>query len=238
MERFSPLTSGKEWCEQCESLKTAPAARACESQFCKLAPLLAAYQKVGFAQSTKSPVDVAPELVARVKRLREQDTDPAEKTARPYTRKDADGMTPKARKLLEVMRKQAGPDGTVRISFNDVFDEIGCTAPSSVSPIMNVLVKLRKVTILQRKGGRTKTHYSINDLATGDEEAPEPTEKLRELMAAPSPFTESCDKCRFSHCSGIGSMICRRSPPSSLGYPTVKPGDWCGEFQKLHKTAK
>lgn len=276
MQPFNPhRTEGKEWCRQCERLQAAGAVRACKSQWCQLKALLPADETIGFAeaQPIAAPVDVAPQIIARVERADRPVTQRRYELAEPVERRkpgpkrgprpnrDANGLTPMTHRLLEAMKKRADKaNGEVAVSFNDVFDEIGCTTPSTVSPHMTTLIEKRLVTIIERKGGRAKTRYLIHGFAEkppiGEPPAHivgERTVEADELAEPPvvvepetrvvagltvQIFAEECGSCRFSKCVTIGRIICRRMPPDArTGSPTVKQDDWCGEYQKAHKTA-
>jgi hypothetical protein len=252
MQPFHPhRTEGKEWCGQCERLQAAPSVRACRSQFCKLKPLLPPADEIGFKESpqpVRAPVDVAPQIIARVERAREPEREPVMVAPGPKMnrKRDENGLTPKTRLLLTEMQKRVGPDGTVTVSFNDLFEAIGCTTPSTVSPLMQCLIERRYISIVDRRGGRAKTRYLVHGL-TQDRvlELPRggPVEQVADadpsILRARMPAnpekspTEACGGCRFAHLIGVGSMVCRRLPPDARkGHPPIKPADWCGEFQR------
>jgi hypothetical protein len=255
MQSFSPRTGGKEWCEQCESLKQAPAVRACRSQFCKLKAMLPPEAGVGFKtepQPIAQPVDVAPEIVARVERARAEPPPRKVSVMKPAPaprvnrKRDEDGLTPKTRALLAEMQRRAGPDGTVQVSFGDLHEAIGVPHPPTVAPLMQCLIERRYVSIVERKGGRAKTIYLVHGITQERVLQVPPGDPVEQLALEDTPIVraempedpiksprESCGGCRFANIVGIGSMRCRRMPPDARGgFPTVRSADWCGEFQR------
>lgn len=154
---------GKKWCEQCEALQAPAAAKACRSRFCKLKATLPPELCLGFEKPPgavtdppRPPVEVHPAVIEQIKR---RPRPPSGKR----NQRDENGLTHRERRLLEEMKRRADPDdGTVAVSFNDVFEAIGCTCPSAVSPIMRSLEGFKLVTIVHRPGGRAKTLYLIH----------------------------------------------------------------------------
>lgn len=185
----------------------------------------------------RRPVDVHPSIIARVERERAEAPppkvavmDPAPPKPKVERKRDEHGLTPKTRLLLEEMKRRANPDGTVAVSFNDVFETIGCSAPSTVSPLMQQLIERKFVTIVERRGGRAKTRYLVHGLA---QEAPlviQHTAPIEQVAA-----DESCGGCFFSKIMGIGDTRCRRLPPSVVGFPQVSADEWCGEWKAARK---
>ncbi|MFL5900891.1 MAG: hypothetical protein ACJ75S_06795 [Solirubrobacterales bacterium] len=231
---------------------------------------------IGFVaepQPIAAPVDVAPEIIARVERARAYQPPrkvpvmPTAPVPRISRKRDENGLTPKTRALLAEMLERAGPDGTVQVSFSDLNEAIGVPHPPTVAPLMQCLIERRFVSIIERKGGRAKTRYLVHGITQDRVLHVPPGEPVEQLAVEEEPVEQSspvvrmqleasrvedppivraempedpmkspreaCGGCRFAHIVGIGSMRCRRLPPSaSEGHPKVQAGDWCGEFQK------
>lgn len=138
-----------------------------------------------------------------------------------------DLLAGRERVLLDNLTKIA-IDGLATASFADLEDGVA-TMPSGVAPVMKRLIARGMVAIVARPGGRAKTTYRIE----GAEKATVTPLHLVEtppMKAQPEP-TESCALCHFGKALRIGTMVCRRYPPSSGRFPTVTADDWCGEWQ-------